>query len=154
VAPWIVVALLGLGVAPPPDAAETEVQAVWLSYPWWRLPRAQKETLASYLAEKGVNRVYLSVYDEGPYITPVDAAACRPGAGPSKGLAQTVAIFKAELASLSGQPERLEEAVAELKAAGFPDAALWVSAVAPGEDGSPNPAIADDIGLLGRTGWR
>jgi hypothetical protein len=37
---------------------------------------------------------------------------------------------------------------------GFPDAALWVSAVAPGEDGSPNPAIADDLDLLGRTGWR
>ena len=127
----------------------------------------------------------------------MDPAACRPGAGPSKGLAQTVAIFKAELASLSGQPELLEEAVAELKAAGgdegllelddrrpmvkarrdelaaaprarckvvvgyaahrpeeagcvveemrlarrlgFPDAALWVSAVAPGEDGKPEP---------------
>ena len=399
VAPWILLALLGLGVAPPPDAAETEVHAVWLSYPWWRLSTAQKETLASYLAEKGVNRVNLSVYDEGrmrwagtalakagyagpgddapllesvglfrsrgiepvaffewglavpqdapavrerpglfqrcgdgvasgehggrlmafldpsqdeamapvlgaleelarhpagfreiqldrfrythvgwkmctakdgtsspahvgravaeawrrikaanpavtvsaspvgsygfwkhnqrwgewvrdghvdaiatqAYITPVDAAACRPGAGPSKGLAQTVAIFKAEMASLSGQPELLEEAVTELKAAGgdegllelddrrpmvkarrvelaaaprrikvvvgyaahrpeeagcvveemrlarrlgFPDAALWVSAVAPGEDGSPNPAIADDLELLGRTGWR
>ncbi|HYN02646.1 MAG TPA: hypothetical protein VE359_09390, partial [Vicinamibacteria bacterium] len=64
-APWVLLALLGLGVAPPPDAAEAEVHAVWLSYPWWRLPRAQKETLASYLAEKGVNRVYLSVYDEG-----------------------------------------------------------------------------------------
>jgi hypothetical protein len=37
---------------------------------------------------------------------------------------------------------------------GFPDAALWVSAVAPGEDGIPNPAIADDLELLGRNGWR
>jgi hypothetical protein len=145
------------------------------------------------------------------YITPVDPAACRPGAGPSRGLAQTVAIFKAELASLSGQPELLEEAVNELKAAGgdegllelndrrpmvkarrdelaaaprkvkivvgyaahrpdeagcvveemrlarrlgFPDAALWLSAVAPGDDGRPNPAIADDLELLGRSGWQ
>jgi hypothetical protein len=37
---------------------------------------------------------------------------------------------------------------------GFPDAALWVSAVAPTDDGRPNPAIADDLELLGRTGWR
>jgi hypothetical protein len=399
VAPWILLALLGLAAPSPVAAGDAEVHAVWLSYPWWRLPSAQKKILASYLAEKGVNRVYLSVYDEGrmrwvgtalaragyadpgddaallesvrilrargiepaaffewglavsqeapavrerpdlfqrcgtgvasgehggrlmafldpsqdeamapvlgaleelarhpagfreiqldrfrythvdwrtctaqdgtsspahvaravaasyrrvrtanpavtvsaspvgsygfwkhnqrwgewvrdgsidaiatqAYITPVDKAACRRGAGPSPGLAQTVAIFKGELASLSGQPDLLEEAVAELKAAGgderllelddrrpmvkarqadlaaaprrvpivvgyaahrpdeagcvveemrlarklgFPDAALWVSAVAPSEDGSPNPAIADDLELLGRTGWR
>jgi hypothetical protein len=399
VAPWILLALLGLRAASSTTAADAEVHAVWLSYPWWRLPKGQKETLASYLTDKGVNRVYLSVYDEGrmrwagtalakagyaaagddapllesvgllrargiepaaffewglavsrgapvvrgrpsllqrcgdgvasgehggrlmafldpsqdealapvlgaleelarhpagfreiqldrfrythvdwrmctaqdgtsspahvaravaaayrrvktanpavtvsaspvgsygfwkhnqrwgewvrdgsvdaiatqAYVTPVDPAACRPGAGPSRGLAQTVAIFKGELASLSGQPDLLEEADAELKAAGgnerqreldnrrpmvrarrdelaaatrkvpivvgyaahrpeeagcvveemrlarrlgFPDAALWVSAVAPGEDGRPNPAIADDLELLGRTGWR
>ena len=399
VTPWILLALLGLGAPAPPAASAGEIHAIWLSYPWWRLPKGQKEALVSYLAERGVNRVYLSVYDEGrmrwagsalakagyagpgddaalvesvglfrargiapvaffewglavsqeapavrerpglfqrcgdgvasgehggrlmafldpsqdealapvlgaleelarhpagfreiqldrfrythvdwktctardgtsspahlgravaaayrrikaanpavtvsaspvgsygfwkhnqrwgewvrdgtidaiatqAYITPVDKAACRPGAGPSPGLAQTVAIFKGELASLSGRPDLLEEAVAELKAAGgderllelddrrpmvtarraelaaaprrvpivvgyaahrpdeagcvveemrlarklgFPDAALWVSAVAPGEDGSPNPAIADDLDLLGRTGWR
>lgn len=65
VAPWVLLALLGLGVAPPPATVDTEVHAIWLSCPWWRLPKAQKETLDSYLAEKGVNRVYLSVYGEG-----------------------------------------------------------------------------------------
>ena len=56
-APWILLALLGLGAASSTAAADAEVHAVWLSYPWWRLPKAQKETLASYLADKGVNRV-------------------------------------------------------------------------------------------------
>ena len=37
---------------------------------------------------------------------------------------------------------------------GFPDTALWFSAVAPGDDGRPNPAIADELELLGRSGWR
>ena len=80
-------------------------------------------------------------------------------------------MVKARRAELAGAPRRVpivvgyaahrpDEAgcvVEEMRLAqklGFPDAALWVSAVAPGEDGSPNPAIADDLELLGRNGWR
>ena len=43
----------------------SEVRAMWLSFPFWNMSRENKQKFVSYIAAKGVNKVFLSVYDSG-----------------------------------------------------------------------------------------
>lgn len=154
---------------------------------------------------------YIDAIETQAYIPPEDLSQCRAGTPMTRERKINLAIFKGELASFTGQPALLEEAVADLirlgadpevlelkdrrpmvaerqqrlaraprpvpvavgfmahqhddsqcildqmtlaRSHGLRDAVLWVSGVAPRDDGSPNPEIDDNLSLLRQTLWR
>jgi hypothetical protein len=48
-----------------PHVQGSEVRALWLSFPFWDMSWENKQKFVSYIASKGVNKVFLSVYDSG-----------------------------------------------------------------------------------------
>jgi hypothetical protein len=58
----------GTRLGPQPQVApgvEPDIRALWLSFPFWDMSRENKQKFVDYIGSKGVNKVFLSVYDSG-----------------------------------------------------------------------------------------